>query len=155
MPSAHLGHDLDLGLGLGRPLFGYSKAVLEGGDLGHQVALSQECVGLGFQCGVTLAAQPLDLIDHGLSLGMELDNLSAEALSTGEVPDARGVELVVLKFESRGIEFELLLYKGNPLIAVSLNLFIPIRRLDELTVEFVKLGTEQCILGPEVGRLAQ
>ena len=23
MPSAHLGHDLDLGLGLGRPLFGY------------------------------------------------------------------------------------------------------------------------------------
>lgn len=56
---------------------------------------------------------------------MELDNLPAEFLGTGEVPDACGVELVVLEFEVRGIEFELLLYKGNPLIAVGLNLFIP------------------------------
>ena len=58
----HLGHDLDLGLGHGRPLLGGGEAVLEGGDLGHQVALGQECVvqlGLGFQCGVTLAAQAL------------------------------------------------------------------------------------------------
>lgn len=63
---------------------------------------------------------------------MELDNLPAEFLGTGEVPDACGVELVVLEFEVRGIEFELLLYKGNPLIAVGLNLFILIRRLGEL-----------------------
>lgn len=40
----HLGHDLDLGLGHGRTLLGGGKAVLEGGDLGHQVALGQECV---------------------------------------------------------------------------------------------------------------
>ena len=86
---------------------------------------------------------------------MELDNLPAEPLSTGEVPDARGVELVVLEFESRGIELELLLDKGDPLIAVGLNLFIPIRRLDELAVEFVKLGPEQRVLGPEVGCLEQ
>lgn len=68
---------------------------------------------------------------------------------------ARGVELVVLEFEARGIEFELLLYKGDPLIAVGLNLFIPIRRLGELEVEFVELGPEQRVLGPEVGGLAQ
>lgn len=47
--ALHLGHDLDLCLGHGRPLLGYSEAVLEGGDLGCQVALGQECAGLGFQ----------------------------------------------------------------------------------------------------------
>lgn len=55
----HLGHDLDLGLGHGRPLLGGGEAVLEGSDLGHQVALGQEHVnqlGLGFQRGVTLDA---------------------------------------------------------------------------------------------------
>ena len=49
--ALHLGHDLDLGLGHGRTLLGGGKAVLEGGDLGHQVALGQECVvqlSLGF-----------------------------------------------------------------------------------------------------------
>ena len=86
---------------------------------------------------------------------MELDDLPVELPGTGEVPDARGVELVVLEFEARGIEFELLLYKGNPLIAVGLNLFVPIRRLGELAVEFVELGPEQCVLGSEVARLAQ
>lgn len=39
---APLGHDLDLGLGHGRPLLGGGKSVLEGGELGHQVALGQE-----------------------------------------------------------------------------------------------------------------
>lgn len=86
---------------------------------------------------------------------MELGDLPAEPLSTGRVPDARGVELVVLEFETRGIEFELLLYKGNPLIAVGLNFFIPIRRLGELAVEFVELGPEQRVLGLEIGGLAQ
>jgi len=57
---------------------------------------------------------------------MELDDLPVEFPGVGEIPDARGVELVVLEFETRGIELELLLYKGNPLIAVGLNLFIPI-----------------------------
>lgn len=153
--ALHLGHDLDLCLGHGRPLLGYSEAVLEGGDLGCQVALGQECVGLGFQCSVTLAAQALDFIDHGLSLGMELDDLPAELPGIGEVSDARGVELVVLEFEARGIEFELLLDEGNLLIAVGLNLFIPIRRLGELAAEFIHLGHEHCVLGSEVGSLAQ
>lgn len=110
---------------------------------------------LGFQRGVTLAAQALDLIDHGHGLGMELDDLPVELPSIGEISDARGMELVVLELEARGIEFELLLYKGDPLIAVGLNLFIPIRRLGELAAEFIHLGHEQCVLGPEVGSLAQ
>lgn len=86
---------------------------------------------------------------------MELDNLPAELLSTGEVPDARGMELVVLELEARGIELELLLDKGDPLIAVGLKPFVPVSRLDELAVEFVELGPKQRVLGPEVGRLAQ
>ncbi|MFR7671467.1 MAG: hypothetical protein ACLU0O_13025 [Collinsella sp.] len=113
--------------GHGRMLLGGGKAVLEGGDLGHQVALGQECVaqlGLGFQRGVTLAAQSLDLIDHGHGLGMELDDLPVEFPSIGEISDARGMELVVLELEARGIEFELLLYKGDPLIAVGLKSFV-------------------------------
>ncbi len=110
---------------------------------------------MGFQRGVTLAAQSLDLIDHGHGLGMELDDLPVEFPSIGEISDARGMELVVLELEARGIEFELLLYKGDPLIAVGLNLFIPIRRLGELAAEFIHLGHEQCVLGPEVGSLAQ
>lgn len=117
---APLGHDLDLSLGHGRPLFGCNEAVLEGGDLGHQVALGQECVvqlGLGFQRGVTLAAQALDLIDHGHGFGMELDDLPVELPGIGEVSDARGMKLVVLELEARGIEFKLLLDKGDPLIA--------------------------------------
>lgn len=73
---------------------------------------------------------------------MELDDLPVEFPSIGEISDARGMELVVLELEARGIEFELLLYKGDPLIAVGLNLFIPIRCLDELAVEFVELGPE-------------
>ena len=86
---------------------------------------------------------------------MELDDLPVEFPSIGEISDARGMELVVLELEARGIEFELLLYKGDPLIAVGLNLFIPIRRLGELAAEFIHLGHEQCVLGPEVGGLAQ
>ena len=120
----HLGHGLDLSLGHGRPLFGCSEAVLKGGDLGHQVALGQERIAqlsLGFQRGVTLAAQTLDLIGHGLSLGMELDNLPAEFLGTGKVPDARGMELIVLELDARGVELELLLDKGDPPIAVGLK----------------------------------
>jgi len=97
---------------------------------------------LGFQRGVTLAAQALDLIDHGHGLGMELDDLPVEFPSIGEISDARGMELVVLELEARGIEFELLLYKGDPLIAVGLKSFVLVSRLDELTVEFVKLGPE-------------
>ena len=124
---APLGHDLDLGLGHGRPLLGGGKSVLEGGELGHQVALGQERIaqlGLGFQCGVTLAAQPLDLIDHGLRLGVELDDLPVELPGIGEISDARGVELVVLELEARGIELELLLDESDPLIAVGLKSFV-------------------------------
>ena len=86
---------------------------------------------------------------------MELDDLPVEFPSIGEISDARGMELVVLEFEARGIEFELLLYKGDPLIAVGLNLFIPIRHLGELAAEFIHLGHKQCVLGPEAGSLAQ
>lgn len=138
----HLGHGLDLGLGRGCPLLGGGEAVLEGGYRGHQVVLGQERIaqlGLGFQRGVTLDAQALDLIGHGFSLGAELNDLPVELLSTGEVPDACGVELVVLELEARGIELELLLYKGNPLIAVGLKSFVPFRRLDELAAEFIHL----------------
>ena len=126
--------------------------------LGHQVALGQKRIAqlsLGFQRGVTLAAQPLDLIDHGLSLGVELDDLPVEFPGIGEISDARGVELVVLELEARGIELELLLDKGDPLIAVGLKSFVPVSRLDELAVEFVELGPEQRVLGPEVARLVQ
>lgn len=155
---APLGHDLDLGLGHGRPLLGGGKSVLEGGELGHQVALGQERIaqlGLGFQCGVTLAAQPLDLIDHGLSLSVELDDLPVELPGIGEISDARGVELVVLELEARGIELELLLDESDPLIAVGLKSFVPVSRLAELAVEFVELDPEQRVLAPEVGSLAQ
>ena len=110
---------------------------------------------MGFQRGITLAAQPLDLIGHGLSLGMELDDLPAELPGIGEVSDARGMELIVLELDARGVELELLLDKGDPLIAVGLKSFVPVSRLAELAVEFVELGPEQRVLGPEVGRLEQ
>ena len=73
-----------------------------------KIILTLTCVGLGFQCSVTLAAQALDLIDHGHGLGMELDDLPVELPGIGEVSDARGMKLVVLELEARGIEFKLL-----------------------------------------------
>ena len=63
---------------------------------------------------------------------MELDDLPVELPGIGEVSDARGMKLVVLELEARGIEFKLLLDKGDPLIAVGLKSFVPVSRLDEL-----------------------
>ena len=65
------------------------------------------------------------------------------------------MELIVLELDARGVELELLLDKGDPLIAVGLKSFVPVSRLAELAVEFVELGPEQRVLGPEVGRLEQ
>ena len=56
--APRLGHDLDLGLGHGRPLLGGGEAVLEGGDLGHQVTLGEE-----------------GDVEIGLSLGRGVDRL--------------------------------------------------------------------------------
>lgn len=56
--APRLGHDLDLGLGYGRPLLGGGEAVLEGGDLGHQVTLGEEGdveIGLSLGRGVDRA----------------------------------------------------------------------------------------------------
>ena len=60
-----LGHDLDLGLGHGRPLLGGSEAVLEGGDLGHQVTLGEEGdveIGLSLGRGVDRAPHAFNSI---------------------------------------------------------------------------------------------